>query len=563
VFLDNNWQILLEIIMLLMTATVLGALFERVRVNAILGYLLAGTVLGPHAFHLVENIEQVEVLAELGVALLLFTIGLEFSWHKLKQLGVTAMAGGTLQVTLTVGTVVAICMFWHIPIKAGIALGCMVALSSTACVIRLLMSRSEIDSIAGRNSVGILLLQDIAIVPMMILLTAFSGNGTFLEIVIILAQKCIMIVPLFIGFVLIFKFVLPAILGIDVVLRNREFPIVIGVVMALFASFAAHRFGLSPALGAFLAGVLLGESPFATQIRSDVIPIRTLLVTLFFSTVGMLADPVWMINHFTLMISVVILVIIIKVAITWGVMRLFRQLHSNAIATGLCLSQVGEFSFVLAKVGESGGVIDQDMFKLIVGVSIITLFLTPFMVANAMPIGVRFQKIMYKRFGPKDEGEFTFGNGDDTTGMNRPYIILIGFGPAGEAVGKVLQERDVDVTVLDLNPRMTLRAKSFGFNTFVGGASHEVVLKHLKVSRASMIVITIPDPAAIRRIIPVLKRLSPDAEVIVRSRYHVYRDEFMELGATQVIDEEVVVGRRLAAYMRRQLKTKNNIAPQE
>jgi len=540
-----------------MTATVLGALFERIKVNAILGYLLAGTVLGPHAFHLVDNVDQVEVLAELGVSLLLFTIGLEFSWHKLRQLGVTAMAGGALQVTLTVATVVAVCMFLHIPVKAGIALGCMVALSSTACVIRLLMSRSEIDSIAGRNSVGILLLQDIAIVPMMILLTAFSESGTFSEILIILAQKCVMIVPLFIGFVFIFKFVLPAILGIDVVLRNREFPIVMGVVMAFFASYAAHSFGLSPALGAFLAGVLLGESPFATQIRSDVIPIRTLLVTLFFSTVGMLADPVWMINHLMLVVSVVALVIVIKVAITWGVMRLFGQLHSNAIATGLCLSQVGEFSFVLAKVGESGGVIDQDMFKLIVGVSIATLFLTPFMVANAMPIGVRFQKIMYRRFGPKGEGDFDFGSDGDTLGVTRPYILLIGFGPAGQAVGKVLQERNVDVSVLDLNPRMTSRAKRFGFNTFVGGASHEVVLKHLKVGQASMIVITIPDPAAIRRMMPVLKRLAPDAEVIVRCRYHVYRDEFMELGATEVMDEEVVVGRRLAAYMRRQLKQEN------
>jgi len=341
----ENWTILFDVLLLLSAALILGALCERLRQSAILGYLLAGILLGPGAFQLVESQAQVESLAQLGVALLLFTIGLEFSWQRLKTLGAVAMAGGTVQVVATMLLTYGLCQFLGLPVAASLAIGAIIALSSTACVLRLLVDRAELDSIHGRHAVGILLVQDIALVPLVLLINLLGSSGDGAVRAFWADPKIWLLMPLFALFWVMVKYVVPWLLGHTVLVRNRELPVLMAVVVALGSAWLMHKVNLSPAMGAFVAGLLLGGSPFATQIRVDITSLRTLLVTLFFSSIGALANPIWMLDHLAWVILVVVAVVLGKTMIIWIIMRLFHQTHALALATGF-LSGPGRGVFI-------------------------------------------------------------------------------------------------------------------------------------------------------------------------------------------------------------------------
>ncbi|MHC4448263.1 MAG: cation:proton antiporter domain-containing protein, partial [Planctomycetota bacterium] len=351
------WGALLDLLILLVAALALGALCERLRQSAILGYLLAGTLLGPHALNVISEGQEVKVLAEMGVALLLFTIGLEFSWRRLRRMGATALGGGTLQIVLTALPAVAVATLLRLDVRAAIAIGVIVALSSTACVMRVLLARAELDSIHGRHALGILLLQDLAVVPLVVLVTVLGGVGTSGEAVWALVKMVGVAVALVAAFYVLFNHVVPRVFGMQTMQRNRELPILLAIVTGLGSAWAAHELGSSPAVGAFVAGLLLGGSPFAAQIRADIASLRTVLMTLFFSAIGMLGDLQWIAQHWMAVAGLVAAIVLGKSAVVWVVLRSFRQTHRHALHTGLCLAQVGEFSFVLAVVAHTGGVL--------------------------------------------------------------------------------------------------------------------------------------------------------------------------------------------------------------
>lgn len=264
------WNALFDILMLLITALVLGVVCVRFRQSPLLGYLAAGTLLGPNALQFISNEREVTAMAELGVALLLFTIGLEFSWQRLRHLGVAALGGGTAQVFVTLALGATAASLLGISFRGAIAMGAVVALSSTATVLRTLVSRTEIDSLHGRYALGILLIQDIAVVPLVLLVTVLVGQGSPLQVSTEILKTFAWAMTLFIGFYLLFTLVVPRILRIDSLHRNRELPILLAIVTGLGSAWGSHKLGLSPALGAFVAGMLLAESPFATQIRADI-----------------------------------------------------------------------------------------------------------------------------------------------------------------------------------------------------------------------------------------------------------------------------------------------------
>lgn len=537
-----NWTILFDVLLLLSAALILGAFCERLRQNAILGYLLAGILLGPGAFGLVESKTEVESLAELGVALLLFTIGLEFSWTRLKKLGAVAMVGGTLQVVATMLITFAICRLLGLKMEASIAIGAIIALSSTACVLRLLADRAELDSMHGRYAVGILLIQDIALVPLVLLLNMLGDGGDDQTQAFWSDPKVLLLIPLFALFWVMMKYVVPWLLGRSVLVRNRELPILMAVVVALGSAWLLHKVNLSPAMGAFIAGLLLSGSPFATQIRVDITSLRTLLVTLFFSTIGALANPLWMVENIGWVIFVVVAVVLGKTVIIWLIMRLFRQTHVLALATGFCLAQVGEFSFVLAETSRNLHIISEDLFHLMVSATIVTFLLTPQMVNNALPFGSFLQRILLRKRAGRD-GALEI---DTVKHDERPYVVIIGFGPAGQMVGTLLLQQKCNVAVLDLNPQSIKRARDMGFEAMIGDATQREVLEHIHIGRAAIVVITIPDPQAARGVILQVRTLAPLAQVMCRSRYHVYRWELALAGAHVVVDEEEQVGEQIA-----------------
>ena len=548
------WTALLDVLILLLTAMLLGALCERLKQSAILGYLLAGTLLGPNALDLMPNHKAVATIAELGVALLLFTIGLEFSWRRLRTVGPIALGGGTVQVLLTCALTTGVCLTLGLAGRPALAVGAMVALSSTACVLRLLVSRAEIDGVYGRNALGMLLLQDIAVVPLVLVVTALGGedSGSVVQIGWEMGRAVGVAALLVAVLFVLLNYLVPLLLGARAAARNRDLPILLAIVTAVGAAWASHKLGLSPALGAFIAGLLLAESPFATQVRADVASVRTLFVTLFFSSIGMLSNPAWVLQHWATVAAVVAAIVFGKAIVTSGVARLFRSSPGHAVATGICLAQVGEFSFVLAEVARHGQLIDGSLFDLIVAATVGTLFLTPYLVAVAPHLATAVGRL--SAHGPRALHAL-----DETSlqpeGGLRGHIVIVGFGPAGQRIAEALMQRYKSLlVVVELGTKSADVARTYGLRTYIADATRTEVLEHVCVGAARAVAVTLPDPAAARQVIEQVRSLSPETPVIARARYHVYRWELILAGAETVVDEEEQVGLRMASAVRKMLR---------
>lgn len=539
-----SWDILLDILIMLGAALAFGTLAEQMRQSAILGYLVAGTLVGPNVFAFVDQGEHVRAIAELGVALLLFTIGLEFSFPRLRRLGRVALLGGTLQVVFTFAAGAAICTAFGLDIRAALAVGAMTALSSTACVLRLLVERNAIDSMYGRNALGILLLQDIAVIPLMLLVVILAGGTTPMHAAMLLGKTMLLAALLVGGFLILFNFIVPRLLNIDRWSRNRELPVLLAIVIALGSAYAAHAASLSAAMGAFVAGVLLGESPFAAQIRADVGSLRTLLVTIFFASIGMLGDPVWVAAHWHLVAGAVVLIVVGKAALAATAVRMLGAPVGVAAATGLSVAQVGEFSFVLAEMARAPiAIISLDLFNLIVSATILTLFITPFLVMAAPRVAalvVRWQPFS------ADQRRSVQSRDSETSAMSS--IVIIGFGPSGQAVAHDLSSKHRDeISVVEVSRRVGAAAKRMGLRLQTGDATHHDVLEHARVRGAQVIIVTVADPTVTRAIIHACRNAAPDAAVIARARYHTSSWELVLAGARDVVDEEEHVGLRMAA----------------
>ncbi len=537
------WETLAKLVLLLSVAFMLGATAQRLKQSAIIGYLLAGTILGPTLF----DRQALSHWGELGVSLLLFSVGLEFSFGRLKRMGSLALLGGVLQVTITLAAFALVFSFQH-AIGTAVALGEILAVSSTAIVLRTLMDRAEMDSISGRAALGILLLQDVAVVPLVLSLTVMSHGGTAGEIARQIGQTTAAaggLVALFYG---LFYHIIPRLLMRRGLFVDRELVVLLAIILAFGSAWAAHSLGLSPALGAFLAGMLLAESPFASQIRADVGSLRTLFVTLFFTSVGMLADPSWFLANWTEVILWLVVVFIGKTLIIFGIGVVFKMSPVYALATGITLAQIGEFSFVLASEARSGGLIDEHVFALAVSVTILSMFFAPYMVTFARPtarwaIG-RLAPRMRRHAVPLDEHIREVQGG----------VYIVGFGPAGRKVARALLELGIQPHAIELNPRSVKAALRMGLKVHLGDASHADIIAHAGIQGACVVVVTVPDPRAAKRILQNIHALSPSSSVIVRSRYHIATRELWELGAAFAVDEENVVGRELARQVVQFLK---------
>ena len=539
------WDVLFQLVILLASALTIGMLFERFGQSAILGYLLAGMFLGPGVFNLVSAESGVPVIADLGVSMLLFAIGLEFSARRLFGLGPAAIYGGTFQVAGTLGIAALICLAFGAEGKTALAFGCAVALSSTACVLRVLTDRSELEAVHGRTALGILLLQDVAVVPLVLFVTMLGGEGSLVEVGIGLLKAAGLIIGLVTGFLLLAKYVLPYIMRELSLARDRELLVLLSVVLAIGSALAAHKLGLSPALGAFMAGMMLAESPFATQIRSDIGGLRIIFITLFFASVGMLGDPVWIAENFIPVLGVTALLLAGKTVIITIVGLIFRLPLRYAFAAGLVLAQVGEFGVVIARVAQSTELIDNHLFRLLVSSTLVTLFITPFLIRKAIPLGGKIESLFIRNTGSDEKWE---DHGEIKEG--KELVFIVGFGPSGQRVAEDLKDHpEVSPLIIDMRQDNIDLARSMGHRAVLGDAGSVDFLIHHGISNARAIVVTIPDPRTSTRIVESVRNLNADVSIVARARYHMFVDDLEEAGATIAVDEEYLTGQRLREAM--------------
>jgi len=532
------WFVVMELVMLLGGAFMMGAVAQRLGQSPIIGYLLTGIIVGPLLF----NTALVNQASELGVALLLFSIGLEFSFKQLMKMGRMAFGGGTLQVVLTILTVslITVKMF---DLPRAFTLGAIVAMSSTTMVLRLLVDRVEIDSVKGRTCLAILLLQDIAIVPLVLMVSFFTPAASEINIGLHILKVILSVVGLAVVFYLLLYHLAPALLSEAKLFANRELTVLLSITVGFGAAWAAHKLHISPALGAFVAGMLLGESPFATQIRSDIGSMRIIMVTLFFASVGMQAKPIWFIKHLHWVALISVIVLILKTGIIYIVGRLFSLENRQALATGITMSQIGEFSFVLAATARRGGVLPADIVDLIVSVIIVLMLVTPYLIANADAMTERLLTLIFRKrplaasTSPSEKAELA----------NR--VLVVGLGPAGRQVVQTLLAQHLEPVIIDVNPKSRDYARQQSLHLHLGDAGQEEILIHAGLLDVCMVVVTVPDPHAAVRIVEIIRRLRPNVPIAARCRYNRHVADLQGAGADIVVDEEVTMGNMLSRHI--------------
>lgn len=533
----DAWSILLQVVLLLALATLLGLAVQRLGQNAITGYLLAGVLLGPLSQRAAGG-AAIRLLAEVGVALLLFTIGLEFSLGRLRALGARVTLLGVLQVGGTTALVAAGARPFGLNWRQAVLVGTAAAMSSTSVVLRLISERSELDSGHGRAAMGVSLLQDLAVVPAMLLVPLLAGSAGGMEGLLAFGMAVMKALALLAGLYVVMRWIVPGVMMRAAGAQNRDLPVLLAAVVCLGSSWASHSLGLSAVLGAFAAGIILSECALAEQIRADVIPLRAAFLPLFFTSVGMLASlPDW--RDAGWMLALAAGVMIVKTAVVLALGVALRMRPEDACRAGLMLAQVGEFSFVLLESARRAGLLEETIYRLLLSVSVVTLVLSPLLAAASPATASVLETLLGSR---TRRGVAVSASAADGP---RGHVIVIGYGPAGQQVVQRLRSEGISVLVIDLNPR-TAATSSAGLPITYGDATQQEVLERAGVARAAAVVVTVPDPLTARNIIAQARRLAPEAPVIARARYHIHQQTLAEAGSNRLVSEEVVVGRELA-----------------
>lgn len=507
-------------------------ILNKWRIPSIVGFLISGAFLGPHGFGIIKDVSEIELISEIGIILLLFTIGLEISLKNLKRIRTAVIGGGFLQLFLTLIFSTAIVFPLIGRLNQSIFIGFLIALSSTAIVMKILFEHSEIDSPHGRMSIGILIFQDLSVVPLMLIVPILAGQkGNPIEIFKILSLSAAIL--LFIIFSA--RWLVPNILHQIVRTGSRELFIITIILLCLGTALLTSSLGLSLALGAFLSGLIISESEYASQVIADIIPFKDSFNGLFFVSIGMLMNLSFFAENIPLIFIILLSILILKTLSASISVYLLRNSIRTSILSGLHLAQIGEFSFVLATVGKSYGLLVEDHYQIFLSASILTMILTPFIfqLSPRISIWISSKKILErldrmrkakerKSFPSKHEG----------------HVIIVGFGLNGKNLAEVLKEVSIPYVVVDLINDTVIKMRKRGEPILFGDATNPEILKKLGIDGARVLVIAISDSSSTRRILQLSRSLNKNLYIIVRTRYISEVEDLIRLGANEVIPEE-------------------------
>ena len=516
-----EFTIIKDIVVILLVSIPIILLFNKLKLPSIAGFLIAGMIIGPFGFKLIANIDEINIMAEVGVILLLFTIGLEFSLKELAKMKKLLLFGGGLQVLITILAAAILLYSFGMELRQAIFFGMLVSLSSTAIVLKLLSDRGELQTPQGKISVGILIFQDLAIVPMFLLVDILGTSGKVDFISILIRLLTAIGVIAFILFAA--KYLSPKLLYYLARTRIREL-FTVGIILILLGTaYLTHNFGLSFALGAFIAGLILSESEYSTQITAEIIPFKDVFNSIFFVSVGLLLNINYVINFPVEVVLSATGIIILKSIIIFVLVLSMKYPSRIAILSALGLAQIGEFSFILA---QQGGKLLGDYSDILLSSAIITMIITPLLIRFSALAADKSKTIKNVQDTKEDKGKID------------GHVIIAGFGLNGRNLAHVLKETGINYMIIEMNPDTVKKERAKGENIIFGDISREEVLQTARIKTAKVIVVAISDRTISRKVIRLAKQMNKEIFVLIRTRFVEEIEDLIGLGADAVIPEE-------------------------
>lgn len=516
-----------DIVIILTTAIIVVLLFHRLKFPSIVGFLITGILSGPSALSLVSAPSNVHVLSEIGVILLLFIIGLEFSLKSLAQIQKTVFLGGSSQVILTIILTTIALSITGLPVAERVFTGFLISLSSTAIGLKMLSEKNEISSPHGKISLAILIFQDIVVVPMMLVTPLLAGKSEHIigELVVLLIKAIFIVVFV----VIMSRIIVPRLLFIIAKTQNRETFLLSIVVICFSITWLTSSLGLSVALGAFLAGLTISESEYSYQATSTILPFREVFSSFFFISIGMLLDIKILYLNFFLIILLALVVLAGKALVGTGTGLILKYPQRTSVMAGLTIAQVGEFAFILSETGRSNGILSETIYQFFLSVSILTMSFSPFLFRFAPSIASWISaktKASPGKIVKKEKPQ------------QKDHLIIIGFGINGQNVARAAKFTGIPYVIVELNAAKVKKEKKKGEPIIYGDAVHPFLLNHINIAKARVAVIAISDPDATKRIIASIRQISKTVYIIVRTRFINEMNENFRLGANEVIPEE-------------------------
>jgi len=531
------------ILVLLGSAVVVVTMFQRFRLPAVLAYLCVGVLIGPYGLAWIPDSGDTRLLAEFGVVFLLFTVGLEFSLKQMVAMRREVLILGGAQVVLTTLLVATIAWFLGMTPAAAFVVGGVLALSSTAIVVKLLKERVELSSRHGRLAIGVLLFQDLAVIPFLILIPALAGPGENSIIVdmsfALLKGGMVVIVMLSIG-----HWLLRPLFHEIASSRSSELFTLTALLFTLAAAWVTHYFGLSLAFGAFLAGMMLGETEFRHQVESDIKPFRDVLLGLFFITVGMLLDLHQLPGVIHWVVILVVTMIVFKTVLVMAISRVMGVSSGIGMRTGIVLAQGGEFGFALLALALAGNLLQPEEAQIILASVLISMMLAPVLIRYNGGIARRLCARSYGR----DLEQMVDGVAASAMGLN-DHTIICGYGRVGQNIARFLEQENFHYLALDLDPVRVRKAREAGEQANYGDASKRKILKAAGLMRARAVVVSFENYYAALKILAQVRQLRPDIPILVRTADDVNLERLQHAGATEVIPETLEASLMLSSHL--------------
>ncbi len=539
----EEYKLLLDTVVLLAFSVVAVALFRHFKLPSVLAYLMVGIIIGPHGLALIEEGKDLHFLAEFGVVFMLFSIGLEFSLPQLIAMRKEVVALGGLQVGITTLVVAVLGILFGLSAEAAFVLGGIFAMSSTAIVTKQLSEQLELHSRHGRIAIGILLFQDIAVVPFLVAIPAISGSGEG-SVVVDLTIAMLKGAAIVVAMLALGHWLLRPVFNLVAKSRSPELFTLNALLFALAAAYLTYSFGLSLALGAFIAGMMLSETEFKHQVEADIRPFRDVLLGLFFVTIGMLLDVAVMIENLHWILLLLVALTLFKVV---SITRLAQWAgHSGGVAlrSGITLGQGGEFGLALLMLALSTGLFDQGLTQIVVATLILSMMLAPFMLRYNGLLAKRLSGGTYLEHRQELVEEVRQSTADLTN-----HIIICGYGRTGQNIARLLEQQGFEYVALDLDPVIVREARAAGERVHFGDSTHADILRAAGLENARAVVVSYDDVHSAEKVLATIRSLRDDIPVLVRTADDSALEKLQQAGATEVVPDTLEAALMLASHL--------------